>query len=277
MTARGACDVALSRGALREGVAALEAFGDLLGLRRVGPRALDRAKSDTYDACGSLVDALGPFEQTLIVALGKTPEAEQAMRALCTRIRAHVAPIAEALRDPAPISARRRLALEAVFRKHRSEFKDCVALCDLAVATATAMPVELDLVELLEQTYPERALDAAVARVGIDVVRAVSFRADRHVLAGIVEVSVAFVCRGGSTQVRLVAGTNDDGVNVIRVAPAPRGWTFPKRVVSIPVRSEVDLAIDVAHVVASRSEFGVTFDPANNVASIVASARAAPC
>lgn len=277
MTARGDCDVALSRGALREGVAALEAFGDLLGLRRVGPRALDRVKSDTYDACGSLVDALGPFERTLIVALGKTSEAESAIHALGERIRLHVTPIAESLRDPAPISARRRLALEAVFRKHRSEFKDCVALCDLVVAAATAVPVDLDVLELFEQLPGDRSSDAPVVRVGIDVVRSVSFRADRHVLAGLVEAAVTSVCRGGTTSARLVAGTNDEGVNVIRVGPVPRGFTMPKRTIAIPVRGEVDLAVDVARVVASRSSLSFAVDVPAGVASILASSRGSPC
>lgn len=277
MTARGDCDVALSRGALREGVAALEAFGDLLGLRRVGPRALERAKSDTFDACGSLLAALGPFEHTLILALGKTSEAEAAIRALGNRIRSHVSPIAEALGDPAPISARRRLALEAVFRKHRAEFKDCVALCDLAVAAATAAPADLDVVELLEQRSGDRMGEAPIARVGIDVVRSVVVRADRHVLVGLVETAVACVCRAGATTVRLVAGTNDEGVNVIRLSPAPRGWALPKRTVSMAVRGEIDLAVDVARVVASRSGLTVNFDPATNVASILVSSRSAPC
>ena len=271
MTARGDCDVALSRGALREGVAALEAFGDLLGLRRVGPRALERAKSDTFDACGALLSALGPFEHTLVVALGKTPEADAAIRALGDRIRSHVSPIAEALGDPAPISARRRLALEAVFRKHRAEFKDCVMLCDLAVAVATAAPVDLEVIELLEQRSSDRLSDTPTVRVGIDVVRSIAVRADRHVLMGLVEVAASFVCRGGTTTVRLVAGTNDDGANVIRLSAAPRGWALPKRTVSMPLRSEVDLAVDVARVVASRSGLAVSFDPATNVASILAS------
>lgn len=277
MTARGDCDVALSRGTLREGVAALEAFGDLLGLRRVGPRALERAKSDTFDACGSLLAALGPFEHTLIVALGKTPEAEAAIRLLGDRVRSHVAPIAEALGDPAPISARRRLALEAVFRRHRTEFKDCVALCDLAVAAATAAPADLDVVELLEQRASDRPGETPVVRIGIDVVRSVVVRADRHVLLGLIETAVAFACRAGATTARLVAGTNDEGVNVIRLSAAPRGWALPKRTISMPMRGEVDLATDVARVVASRSALAVNFDPATNVASIQASSPSAPC
>lgn len=277
MTARGECDVTLSRGALREGVAALEAFGDLLGLRRVGPRALDRAKSDTSDACASLLAALGPFEHTLVIALGTTTAAETSMRALGDRIRSHVSPIAEALEDPSPISARRRLALEAVFRKHRSEFKDCVALCDLAVAAVTAMPVDLDVIELLEQSPSDRIADAPVVRVGIDVVRPVSIRADRHVLVGLIEAAVTFVNREGPTGVRLVAGTNENGLNMIRLSPAQRGWVFPKRTVSMPLRGEFDLAVDVAQVVASRSGLVVNFDPATNSASILSSSRDASC
>jgi hypothetical protein len=276
-TARGDYDVALSRGALREGVAALEAFGDLLGLRRVGPRALDRAKSDTFDACGALLAALGPFEHTLVVALGKTTAAEASVRALSDRIKSHVSPITEALADPAPISARRRLALEAVFRKHRSEFKDCVALCDLAVAAVTAMPVDLDVVDLLEQLPGDRIGEAPVVRVGIDIVRPISIRADGHVLMGLVETAVTFVCRGGPTPLRLVAGANDDGVNVIRLGPAPRGWVLPTRTISMPLRGEFDLAVDVARVVASRSGLGVNFDPATNMASILASSRGSSC
>jgi len=271
--ARGDCDVALSRGTLREGVAALEAFGDLLGLRRVGPRALDKAKSDTFEACNSLVAALGPFERTLVFSFGQTAPAEAALHALVERVRSHVTPIAEALGDPTPISARRRLALEAVFRKHRSQFRDCIALCDLAVAAATAMPMDLDVVDLFEQSPGERFGDVPGVKIGLDIVRSISLRADRHVLLGLVETAATFVCRNGTTSARLLAGTNEDGVNVIRVGPVPRGWTWPKRTVSMPLRGEVELATEVARVVASRSALGVSFDAATNVASILASPR----
>jgi hypothetical protein len=169
------------------------------------------------------------------------------------------------------------LALEAVFRKHRSDFKDCVALCDLAVAAVTAMPADLDVVDLLEHLPSDRIGDAPVVRVGIDVVRSIAIRADRHVLMGLVETAVTFVCRDGATNVRLVAGTNDDGLNVIRLSPAPRNWVLPKRTVSLPLRGEFDLAVDVARVVASRSELGVNFDPATNAASILANSRGGPC
>lgn len=277
MTARGECDIALSRGVLREGLAALEAFGDLLGLRRVGPRALDRAKSDTCDACTSLVAALEPFERTLVVALGKTPEAESMLRALGERIRSHVAPIAEALRDPAPISARRRLALETVFRKHRSEFKDCLTLCELVVAAVTTVPVELDVLELFENVQVERIVDTPVIRVGIDVVRSVPFCADRHVLMGLVEAAATFVCQNGSGQVRLIAGTNDAGASMMRLTPAPRGWVMPKKSIVLPMRGQADLAVDVARVVAARTGLGVAFDSAALSASIVTSPRGGPC
>jgi hypothetical protein len=258
-------------------VAALEAFGDLLGLRRVGPRALDRVKPDTVEACGSLLASLGPFKHTLVVAFGKTPDVDAVLQALCDRIRSHVSPIVEALADPAPISARRRLALEAVFRKHRSEFKDCVAWCDLAVAAVTAMPVELDVVDLLEQFPSDRVGDAPVVKVGIDVVRPIAIRTDRHVLLGLVEAAVTFVGREDATSIRLVAGTNDDGANVIRLSPAPRGWAFPKRTFFLPLRREFDLAVDVARVVACRSGLSVHFDPATNVASILSSSSGASC
>ncbi|HRI67648.1 MAG TPA: hypothetical protein PK156_25565 [Polyangium sp.] len=277
MLPRGDCDVALSRGALREGVAALEAFGDLLGSRRVGPRALDRAKSDTSEACQALLQALDPFEQTLLVSLGQTPNLTATMQALGERLRAHVGPMAEALRDTAPISARRRLALEAVFRKHRSGFKDCVALCDLAVAAVTAMPLDLEVIELFDSLSGDRFGDVSLVQIGIDIVRPVVMRADRHVLMGLVEAAVSFVGRSGTTTARLVAGTNDDGATVIRVGPAPRGWTLPKRTVSMPLRGEVELAMDVARAVALRSDLGVSFDAATNSASIVANTRVGPC
>jgi hypothetical protein len=277
VTATDDYDVSLSRGALREGVAALEAFGDLLGLRRVGPRALERAKSDTFDACGALVAALGPFERTLVVALGKDASTEATVRALCDRIRSHVLPIVESLSGDAPISARRRLGLEAVFRKHRAEFKACVALCDLAVAAAAAVPVELDVVDLLEHLHEDRAAETPVVRVGIDVTQPVTIRADRHVLTGLVEAAVAFVCRGGTTDMRLVARANDDGTYVICLGPAPRDGASPKRTFSVPLRGEVDLALDVARLVAPRSGLEVVFDSAANTVSIVASSRAVTC
>ncbi len=276
MIASRDCAVTLSRGALREGFAALEAFGDLLGSRRVGPRALERARVGTLEACEALIAALGPFEHTLVVALGKDDEAEAVIGALCERVKSHVSSIASALVDRAVLSARRRLALEALFRKHRADFRDNVALCDVAVAAATAAPVELDLVDLLEQRHGERAPEGPVARVGIDSDRPVMIRADRHVLAGLVEAAVSFVCRAGASEAQLVAGINDDGAFVVRIGPAS-GAGSSKRTIAVPLRGEVDLAVQVARMVGPRSGLDVSFDSAANTVSIVPNSRAATC
>jgi hypothetical protein len=271
------CAVTLSRGALREGFAALEAFGDLLGSRRVGPRALERARVETLEACEALVAALGPFQHTLVVALGKDDETEAVMHALCERLKSHVSSISSSLADRAVLSARRRLALEALFRKHRAEFRDNVALSDVAVAAATAAPVEVDLVDLLEQRHGERAPEGPVVRVDIDSTRPVMIRADRHVLAGLVEAAASFVCRAGASEARLVAGINDDGAFVVRIGPVLREGSSAKRTITLPLRGEVDLAVQVARLVGPRSGLGVSFDSATNAVSIVPNSRAATC
>ena len=54
LSERGETPLAIARGAVREGLAALEGFSDLLGSRRIGPRALAQARSEMVPACEAL-------------------------------------------------------------------------------------------------------------------------------------------------------------------------------------------------------------------------------
>lgn len=257
----------LSLGAVREGCAAIEAFGDLLVSRRVGPRALMRAKVATVEACVALGAELGPFERTLQAAFGNDSGATAILKPLCGCLKSRLSAITTALGDESPLSARHRLALDTLFRKVRPDIKDCAALCDLAVAAATAVPVELDLVGLMEQRQDDRVPEGRAVTLGIDV-DATTIRTDRRVLAGLIELAVAFVCRDGSAKALLTAGARPDGTFVVRIGRAASN-RLAERSVTVLRRGELDLGLEVARLSAWRSGVDISFDDATNTVSMV--------
>lgn len=266
MNAASDCPLVLSLGAVREGCAAIEAFGDLLASRRVGPRALTHAKAATIEACVTLVAALRPFERTLQTALGGDSEAKAILRPLFERLESHLSTITTALQDWSPLSARHRLGLETSFRTYRADIKDCVALCDLAVAAAAVIPVDLDLVGLMEQRQDDRVPEGRTVTLGIDV-DATTIRTDRRVLAGLIELAVAFACRDGGDAALLTARARPDGTFVIRVGRAPSNRS-PQRAVTVLRRGELDLGLEVARMAARRAGLDMSFDGATNAVSI---------
>gem|GEM_PF-6095841 len=267
MNAVSDCPLALSLGALREGCAAIEAFGDLLASRRVGPRALARARVATLEACVTLVGALGPFERIVAASLGDDCSANEILSRLCERLKLHMSAIMKALCAATPLSARRRLELETLFRDHRAGIKDCVALCDLAVASATIVPVELHLGALMQRYHHDRAVDDGAVVLELDVDET-PIRTGRRLLAGLIELSVSLVCRDGASRARLSATTRPDGTFVVRVVRAPSDRSAEKSVVLLR-RGELDLGLDVARMAARRAGIDVAFDDATNEASIV--------
>jgi hypothetical protein len=262
-------ELAVARGAVREGLAALEGFGDLLGSRRVGPKALERARADLGDACVALRAALLTLSAAIDDAFGEDFAATDTMDALCGYAVDRADALAAAVGTDGPLSdARRRLALESEVRRNAAELRDAVVLCDLLASAAANAETELDLLDVLELRFGDVSRGEASARLGVDAARPVPFTADRHVFGGLVALAVTLAAKKGMTAPRLGVVKLKDGGLIVRVAPTPRGSAAPRVTFEVPLRGDVPGALDVAHAVARRAGFTLEVEAATGVVSI---------
>ncbi|MDI1434751.1 hypothetical protein [Polyangium sorediatum] len=269
-SARAESPLAIARGAVREGLAALEGFGDLLGSRRIGPRALAVALSEMVPACEALRASFVALELAFVATLASDLEAQDQARNLGTHAGACVAALSSAFSDGGSLSdARRRLALEASVRKHGAELRDTFALAEFFAAAVTPAPTELDLVDVLEQRFgANRATEEGVIRIAVEAPRPSWLVADRHVLGGLVELAAPIASRRGTVPARLGVARPPSGGLVVRLSPAPRNAAATRLVLSVTARGEVPSSLGIARVAARRAKLGLTIDAAAGIVSI---------
>ncbi|MDI3288359.1 hypothetical protein [Polyangium sp. 15x6] len=274
---RGETPLAIARGAVREGLAALEGFSDLLGSRRIGPRALAQARSEMVPACEALRASLSELEQAFVAAFSSDEEAQEQARTLGAHAGACVTALSSALSDGGSLSdARRRLALEAAVRKHGAELRDAFAVAELFAASVAPTRTELDLVDVLEQRFgANRSAEEGVVRIAVDAPRPSWLVADRHVLGGLVELAAPIASRRGTVTARLGVARSSGGGLLVRLSPAPRNAAATRLVLSVTARGEVPGSLGVARVAARRAKLGLTIDVAAGIVSME-SEREAP-
>ncbi|MRG91681.1 hypothetical protein [Polyangium spumosum] len=262
--------LSIARGAVREGLAALEGFSDLLGSRRIGPRALAQAKAEMVPACEALREAFAGLEQAFVASLSADEEALDQARALAAHAGACVAALAAALADGGPLSdARRRLALEAAVRKHGAELRDAFALGEFFAAAVSPTPTELDLVDVLEQRFGgNRAAEEGALRIVVEAPRPSWLVADRHVLGGLVELAAPIASRRGAVAARLGVARSAGGGLVVRLSPSSRNGAPARLVLNVTARGEVPNALDIARVAARRAKLGLVIDAAAGTVTI---------
>jgi len=269
--------LSIARGAVREGLAALFGFSQLIGSRRVGPRALERARADMDDACASLAAALDALERGLVEVFGPDENAASAARALCAYVTSHVKTLAGALSaDGSLENARRRLALEAAIRTHGDAIQGAMSLCDLLVAATTPSPVELDVADALEHRFGSRTDETSSVRLFIDAPTPTTMHVDRHVLVGLVELGATLAARGNAAQVRLGL-RSIGGSPVLRIAPVPRGAALPKTSLLVPRAADLPFTIEVARATGQRAGLRVELDPGTNAVTIKSEVPPGPC
>jgi len=261
--------LSIARGAVREGLAALDGFGELLGSRRVGPKALERARADLGEACASLGTAICSLASVIDEAFGEDEAARASTSALCAHAIERARVLVAAVDVKGPLGdARRRLALEAAVKRHGAELKDAVALCDLLAAAAAPAPTELDLLDVLEQRFGAAGRVEASVRVGIDAIRPAPLVADRHLFGALVEVAAAHAAKRGMASPRLGVVKWKDGSLLVRIGPSPRGSAAPRATMEIPVRGDVPGTLEAAKVAARRAGMKLEVDPATGAVTI---------
>jgi len=222
--------LAIARGEVRDGVAAIDHFLQVLASRRVGPKVLARAVPEMAAGCAPLRAAVAALADALAEELAEgadaetpgDPEGAAAVRALLGHTDARVAELSAALaaHQSASMDARERLALEAVVRRAAGELGAVVGLVDLLGAPVTSETTTIDFTDAL-------LARRVVARSGMTMVHAaVEQRAselvvgDARMILDLLAHAVSTVARAGVDTPRIVVDTGPEGLPVFTVEAA---------------------------------------------------------
>jgi hypothetical protein len=231
-------DLTDARGAVREGVTAIENLAQLLRSRMVGPRQLGHALPEMRLGCVSLAQAIAELKVAMTGYLASDPAGLAAFLGMLTHASVRVDELGAAIRskEPTPMDARERLALESIVRGIGGELDSMLRLIDLVGVATTMRTADIDLSALLaERRRPSQRLTPVHAIIEL---RAPTFRADARVVLELLEFAVATVVRAGVESPRIVAdlaGVPDEPL-LITVGPAP-----PRGAGGVTLKSAEDL------------------------------------
>jgi hypothetical protein len=254
-----------ARGDVRDGVAAIEHFLQVLGSRRVGPRALAGGIPEVLSGCAPLAAALGVLGGAIQAELAPDPEGVEAAAAMLAHAGRRVDELAAALsaqQGASSLDARERLALEAVVRRVATDLGTVVRLADLLGASVTSETTTIDLGDALAQRRARPPAGATPVLTSVDVrVRELSV-GDARLVLELLERAVSIVVRAGVATPRVLAELGPDGFPVLTVAPAPdlmkSGASGDALVLDVVLRDELPREADVVRAAAQHAGIALT-------------------
>lgn len=213
--------LAIARGEVRDGAAAIEHFLHVLASRRVGPRMLARAVPEVAAGCEPLRAALAALADAVAAVLAADVEGVAATRALLEHARARVSELLAELKaaEGGPLDARARLALEAVVRRIAGELGTVVRLAGLLGGGVTQETTAIDFTDALAARKP--VTGRSVVRAAVEL-RATELRVgDARLLMELLELAVLTVARASGQPPFIIVDTSADGVPLCTVEPGP--------------------------------------------------------
>ncbi|EYF05418.1 hypothetical protein [Chondromyces apiculatus] len=280
-----------ARGAVCDGVAAVESFVQLLGSRRVGPRGILRALPEVREGCATLRVDLKELDAALQDELAGDAEGIAAAQAVIQHAVAEVTRLEAELAQGADeggksgkgkgaaergIDARQRLTLESQVRRASRALESTFPLLDLVVASLDLRPTPLNLTDLLRErgsglSEGEPAVKVTIA-CGQDCD---NIDADPRLVGGLLEIAMGILGAAGVTSPQIQVHRRPDGRAVMTVLAAhslkatrPSGSPVELKV---PLRESGMLARSVACATAKRARIELTLpEPEAPVVTLVA-------
>jgi hypothetical protein len=248
--------LAVARGDVRDGVASIEHFLQVLGSRRVGPRVLARGIPEVVAGCTPLRTALGTLAGALGADLAADPDGAAAARALLDHAAQRVEELSVSLsaHEGASLDARDRLGLEAIVRKVALELGTVVRLVDLLGAAVTSETTTIDLGDAFAQRRAHPRAGARQIHVAVEVRVDDLTVGDARLVLELIDFGVAMVVRAGVAAPRLVVDLGPDGFarfTIDEAGPLPAG--AKKQVLDVVVRDELPREADVVCAAARRA------------------------
>jgi hypothetical protein len=253
--------LALARGDVRDGIASVEHFLQVLGSRRVGPRVIARGIPEVLAGCAPLRASLGALSEALRVELAGDPEGIEASLGLLAHAAARVDELARTFAASAGASsldARERLALEAVVRRVAADLGTVLRLVDLLGAPVTSETTTIDLGDALAQRRARPRAGATPVPASVDVRAQELVVGDARFVLDLLELAVAVVLRAGVITPRVVVDLGPDGFPVLTVDAAPgKPREADAQVLHVVLRDELPRESDVVRAAARHA--GIAF------------------
>jgi hypothetical protein len=257
-------ELASLRGAVRDGVAAIENLANVLASRRVGPRVIERALPEVRGGCLALTGALERLRGALPeILVGDAPGIDAANEML-EHAGLRVAALASDLerRESDPLDARERLALDALVRGISAELAGLVRLLDLLGVAANPRTTALELSDLLSQKRPFKGAPSVPITVNVDLGTQPTLVGDAYVVLDLLIFALAIAARTGIVNPFLGVTVSADAHIVIVVGRPPEvlAPTAEKRVIEVPSRTPLPRENEVLTALARRAGITVTCD-----------------
>ncbi len=245
--------LAIARGDVRDGVASIEHFLQVLASRRVGPRVLSRGIPEVLAGCTPLHTALASLARSLAAELASDTAGLDAVTALLAHATSRLHELEAALVAHASVSldARERLALEAVVRRVAADLGAVVRLVDLLGAAVTSETTTIDLDDALAQRRARPRPGTTPVLVSVDVRVSELTVGDARLVLELLDHAVATVVRAGVPAPRIAVDLGPDGFPLFTVAEPPPGVTGERtQAIHVVLREELPREADVVRAAA---------------------------
>jgi hypothetical protein len=248
-------DIAPLLGAAREGIAAIENLGQLLGSSRVSARKIGGALPSVREACEELVVRLARLESRLESTL--SPSAFAAAAAVIADSRETVVLLTGELAAVGDrVSTGARIQLERQAKAAGAKLGTARALLELFGAETVRGAVPVDLAEILREQWSAAAVGPSLGvelALGADC----GLHAEPRLIGALIELALAVVAaRAASAVLRITSARRPDGRLVIHIAASSGGaatLTAPHRAAVPPL---ADALVEAARRLGAELELG---------------------
>lgn len=274
----GSDALSTARGDVRDGVAAIEHFREVLVSRRVGPKMLAQAMPEMAAGCAPLRAALSALAEALCAKIGSDADGVAAVGGLLIHAARCVDELDAALATHAgsAVDARVRLAIESVVRRVARDLGGCLRLCGMLAAPVTSETVTIDFSDALAARRAAPVV-AGAKRVGAstEVVATVEIRTaelvvgDAQLLLELLDHAVAWVARARVSAPRIVVATGPEGFPVFTVEGAPAGMVHSAGGLAFHAPLRDELPHEAAVVRAAARHAGLKMTVAEDGSSVI--------
>jgi hypothetical protein len=236
-------------GELKDGAAGLVALSELLGSRRVGPKAVAAALPAAVEACAGIAQAAESLAAYVLSVLPAGSESALEAQGVYDRATASVRALeAEAITaDGAPGDARTRLVLERCATAASARVAAGLFIAEMFASASSPRTVSVRVADVLG-FGPALAEGPLVVRATLDSPLAPVATTDARLLRSLVELGVQIVAAAGVATPHVQVTGDDRGGARIRVGPSltplPPSSGFPlRRPARAPASSTTALAV----------------------------------
>ncbi|MBI5535658.1 MAG: hypothetical protein HY898_23205 [Deltaproteobacteria bacterium] len=215
-----------ARGSVRDGLAALQNFENLLRSPRIGPRSIGRIVGELRGSCAAIGNAL----DVLIDELALREPAADVVGQLSSHAREYMRQLDAALlrADRGDLGAKTRIALENDVHRLSAELGALRRLIDLLETATRARPTELEAAELVEASINAMASNGSAHGPGVGVLASLPLAplaviTDPRAAMHLVELGVGWVAAAGVRFVCVTVSVSEGPLAVVHIGPGSGG------------------------------------------------------